>query len=127
LSRYQVTEGERQYVHLNRLTIEPNHYAVIESCHNTDVGHHGVALTCERVMRVLQQRGEEPWPQFNELIRQFCRSCVLCQKMQPLKGLIQTHKFTVSTYEPMEQLNIDFIGPLTQDMYEHKYILVVIQ
>jgi hypothetical protein len=46
--------------------------------------------------------------------------------MQPLKGLIQAHRFTVSTYEPMEQLNIDFIGPLTPDMYEHKYILVVI-
>jgi hypothetical protein len=40
LSRYQEIEGGRRYIHLNQLTVEPNHHAVIELCHNSYVGHH---------------------------------------------------------------------------------------
>ena len=49
-----------------------------------------------------------------------------CQLMSQIKPAIHTVPFTTATYNPMESLNVDTIGPLPPDEDGNTYILVII-
>lgn len=46
--------------------------------------------------------------------------------MSVLKTCIHTHPYTTATYEPMQRLNIDSMGPFQADENDNTYIIVVI-
>ncbi len=54
-------------------------------------------------------------------ITKFVRDCPVCQLRSVLNRQILTHRYTTASYTPMEVLNIDTIGPLSNDSSE-KYI-----
>ena len=96
-------------------------FNAIMSVHNGVLGHHGV----ERTMEKLIWKGEQ-WQYMREHVRRFIRQCPCCQKMSYLRVPIHTHPFTTASYEPMEVVEMDSIGPLPADEDGNKYILTVI-
>jgi transposase InsO family protein len=86
--------------------INNDNYKIIESVHNAMVGHGGV----ERTLRKLQDL-KLTWKNMRLDVKTYIRECPCCQKMSQIKVPITAYKYTLSTYRPMECLNIDFIGP----------------
>ena len=95
-------------------------YNKIKAVHNSTAGHSGV----ERTVARLQAKGTA-WLYMRTHVRHFIRQCACCQKMNAVKTPIQAHHFTVSSYQPMVKLNIDFIGPFNTEE-ESGYVLTVI-
>jgi hypothetical protein len=89
--------------------------------HNSTIGHFGV----DRLIEKLQKRNHK-WPYMRQHCKQFIKECPYCQKMQYIKLPIHASPFTTASYQPMEQLNWDTIGPLPPDAKGNKYILVII-
>ena len=98
-------------------TIPRDKYDIISKVHNSTAGHHGV----ERTIHYLTLQ-EHKWQFLRMHVRQFIAQCPCCQKMSQLTVPIITHRFTTSTYWPMECLNIDFIGPYP----DGGYIMVIV-
>jgi hypothetical protein len=86
--------------------------------HNSVAGHHGVERTINKCTETL--------PFMREHIKKFIKNCPCCQKMSVIKVPIHTHRFTTATYEPMERLNIDSMGPFDTDELDNSYIIVII-
>ena len=113
---------EEQLHHLfEEFSLTKAAYNAIMSVHNGVLGHHGVDRTMDKLIR----KGEQ-WLYMRAHVRQFIRQCPCCQKMSYLKVPIHTHPFTTASYEPMEVIEMDSIGPLPADEDGNKYILVVI-
>ena len=55
-------------------------------------------------------------------VRDFVRECPCCQKMSAIRIPIQLHHFASSTYNPIDTINMDFIGPFPDDAH----VLVII-
>jgi hypothetical protein len=96
-------------------------YKIISSVHNSFAGHHGVERTLQKLLTSKNQ-----WPQMREHIKQFIKKCPCCQKMSCLKIPIHTHPFTTASYEPMQRLNIDSMGPFDVDDNNNCHIIVII-
>ncbi len=58
-------------------------------------------------------------------ITKLVRDCPVYQLRSVLNRQILTHRYTTASYTPMEVLNIDTIGPLSNESSE-KYIIVII-
>ena len=80
--------------------------------HNTVVGHYGLECTLKHFKDL-----KDTWEYQRQHIRCFFDHCPCCQKMNMLKIPIHAHGFTTSTYSSMKCLNIDFIGPFTDQGY----------
>ena len=96
-------------------------YETISSAHNTTVGHFGVEKTLQHL-----RKANIKWTGMRANVRQFIQQCPVCQKLREHHLAIKAHPFTTASYLPMEILNIDTIGPLTEDEEGNKYILVII-
>ena len=90
---------------------------IIEMCHNSMVGHGGVARTLAKLQSL-----EAEWPDMINHIKDFIRDCACCQKMSMVKIPINVHKYTTSTYRPFDTVNIDYVGPFPDE----GYVLVMI-
>ena len=106
----------------DRVQIPPKAYQAISKVHNKLVGHHGVERTVDKLLRWCKSTSTEPWPSLRQHVKQFIRLCPCCQKMALLKTPIVAHPFTVSSYWPMERLQMDYVGPFP----DGQYILVII-
>lgn len=91
-----------------------DHLEALHMCHNSTVGHGGV----DRTVGYLQRLGFT-WPAMRRDTKQFIKTCPLCQKLDATKVIANTIKFTTSTYEPWQVLNMDFIGPYPTGEYVH--------
>lgn len=89
----------------------------IVTCHNSTVGHNGVELTIERLLKAGHK-----WPGMRLHVKEFVKDCACCQKTSAIKVAIHTDPYTTSSYEAMEVLNIDFVGPFP----DRRYILVMV-
>jgi transposase InsO family protein len=94
-----------------------SHAEIIVTCHNSTVGHNGVDRTLDRLLKAGHN-----WVGMRQHVKDFVKECACCQKTSAIKVAIQTLPYTTSTYEPMEVLNIDFVGPFP----DKKYILVMV-
>ena len=103
------------------IRIPQEHYLQIGRVHNSTVGHFGVEKTISRLHNAKLQ-----WKHMRKHVMQFIRQCPACQLMRDKKLLIKTHPFTTASYDPMDVLNIDTIGPLPKDEFGNEFILVVI-
>jgi hypothetical protein len=52
--------------------------------------------------------------------------CPICQKDRADRPIIKPSPFTLASYEPMERVSIDSIGPLPEDTNGNKFIIVII-
>ena len=96
--------------------LDPDKYKLIASCHNRDVGHWGVALTCEKVR--LKQRWDRKCTitveNYSEAtlrsdVSKFISNCPCCQKMSQLKPYIYTYRYVALKYGVLEHLAMDAI------------------
>ena len=94
-----------------------DHLEALHMCHNSTVGHGGV----DRTIQYLQRLGCT-WPTMRSDTKRFIKTCPLCQKLDATKVITNTMKFTTSTYEPWQVLNMDFIGPYPTGEYVHVII-----
>ena len=94
---------------------QPSHsqYSKIGMLHDTVVGHYGLERTLKRFKDL-----KDTWEYQRQHIRYYINHCPCCQKVNMLK----IHGFTTSTYTSLDCLNIDFIGPFT----DQGYILVMV-
>ena len=89
----------------------------IEMCHNSMVGHGGIARTVSKLSSL-----DEEWLDMEAHVRDFISTCACCQKMSVIKTPVYIHKYTTSTYRPFDTVNIDYIGPYP----DGGYVLVMI-
>lgn len=108
----------KKYEHM-----QPEIYAKIQKAHGSKIGHGGV----QRTLDVLKRIGTE-WKGMRKHVTQFVRQCPCCQKMSTIKPLVHTKPFTLATYNPMERICIDAIGPINEEGQDEfsNYILVII-
>jgi hypothetical protein len=57
------------------------------------------------------------WKFLRQKVKRFVTLCLCCQKMSQIKIRIAAHPLTISSYSPMECLNIDSIGHYPDDGY----------
>ncbi len=97
-------------------------YQQIKKVHNSTAGHNGV----EKTLQKLSAAGIEAWPNARKHIREFIQKCPVCQKLSERAVKVYTEPYTTAELEPMHTLNIDAIGPLPEDEFGNKHILVVV-
>jgi hypothetical protein len=102
--------------------LPPDIHNMIAAVHNHTAGHHGVMRTLAKLQKYCDAKKIARWPMMREHVHHFVKICPCCQKMSMLKIPIAAHPFTASSYEPMERIMIDYIGPFP----DGQYILVVI-
>ena len=110
-----------EHATLNVIVIPDDRYAEITAVHNNMAGHHGVELTLDKLAR----QGKT-WRYMREHVRKFIRECDSCQKASYNRHKVRIPKFTAGSYQPMERVNIDTIGPLPTDELGNKYIIAII-
>ena len=91
-------------------------YANIQNAHGNRSGHGGV----QRTMEILTRIGQT-WSTMRKDVTQFIRQCPCCQKMSALKPQIHTRPFTLATYNPMDRICIDTIGPINEEGQDDQY------
>jgi len=98
-------------------------HAIISKYHNTNVGHFGVEATLRR----LYEAGHttDRWPAMREHVNAFVKRCPCCQKMSVLKQPIHHHPFVLASYNPMEKIAADSIGPFPKDQFGNQYVCVI--
>jgi len=96
---------------------------LIGKFHNTNVGHFGIEATVRR----LQEAGHSTtkWPEMKEHVFSFVKKCPCCQKMSVLKQPIEHHPFVIASYEPMQKVAVDTIGPLEKDAHGNTHVCVI--
>jgi transposase InsO family protein len=99
-----------------KFILNSSEYQIISSVHNSLVGHSGLERTVKRLTFKLQNL-KTSWKFLRQKVKRFIALCPCCQKMSQLKIPIAAHPFTVSSYSPMECLNIDFVGPYPDNGY----------
>ena len=85
------------------------------------MGHHGLERTLKKLHNTQQQ-----WDYMRQHIKMFIKQCPYCQKASVIKPQILTHPYTTASYEPMEKINIDTIGPFDPDDEGNTYIITII-
>ena len=106
---------------LRPVNLPPEIRELLIRVHNSIVGHHGV----ERMLQMLAELGHN-WPYMRAHVHMWVEQCALCQKMSYIKSPIVARHFTTASYEPMERLNIDHVGPYPIDEDGNQYLLVII-
>jgi transposase InsO family protein len=94
----------------------------IRSVHNSTSGHNGVDKTLSK----LEAKGVAPWKEMREHVTRYIKECPICQKLDYRAVKNHTTPFTVHSNAPMEVISADTIGPLPEDEFGNKFILVVI-
>jgi transposase InsO family protein len=98
-------------------------HKILCKVHNTNVGHFGEKLTLQRLRDAGHKH--EDWPEMKEHVRAFIRKCPCCQKMSVLKTPIEHHPFVIASYEPMQKVAVDTLGPMQKDAYGNTHVCVI--
>ena len=110
--------------HIRRL--DSDKYDLISKVHNSSMGHHGVERTITKLKKLLASKSKSEWTGLRTDVTNFVRTCPCCQKMSQLRIPIMTSPYTTATYNVMDRLNIDTIGPLPASSKGDKYIICII-
>jgi transposase InsO family protein len=118
----QLIEEDETFYDLSELYKVPEKFKkVIKKFHNSNVGHHGV----ERTLQKLQSSGKN-WTGMRLHVRTYIARCPCCQMMSQVAPQIRANPFTLSHSKPMHSLAIDTIGPLPEDEKGNKYLIAII-
>jgi len=119
---FNTSQGTEQVAAIsNHTPLSEEVMAKIAKVHNALTGHCGLEVTRSRLTQ-----SKVTWEGMRRDIRQFIDECPCCQKMSQIKPAIHAHPFTLATYQPMQRISMDSIGPLSPDAFGHTYITVII-
>ena len=91
--------------------------AIMFMFHNDPLSAHA---STERMMNKMRTRYY--WPQMYENIREYVRSCDICQRRGKYRRTEPLHPIPVG--EPFYRIGIDYVGPLPRTKEGNKYIIV---
>ena len=121
-----------------KLDINPVHRKlvtkILEKVHNAIEGHLGVAKTIALVQNYIKEKPFEeldeiefiPYSTICHMVKQYIKTCYICQKQNEALEKLYIEPFVGSTYAPMERIQIDHIGPIHEDAYGNRHILVIV-
>ena len=108
-------------VELESITADEKRLRLL-SVHNEIVGHHGIAKTID-----ILKAAKLGWKGMYEDVKTFIHNCMVCQKFKTSKHLCKgTLDYHIHGSYPMQSLSVDTLGPLSEDVFGHKYILVIV-
>jgi hypothetical protein len=97
----------------------------IDKVHNALVGHNGVYVTLQRLLK-----NDVQWANRAEMIRNiddYLKGCVVCQKMRKRSS---RHKYKVDRFmlegSPFAELSVDILKLPNADVYGNLYVIVVV-
>lgn len=88
--------------------------------HETALAGHGGQLVTENKLESCW------WPNMKNDIRNFVASCEKCQRRKIERALPYGTMRHFQVFEPFEAWSLDTLGPITQTLEGHKYILVAV-
>ncbi|NJO65355.1 MAG: hypothetical protein HC836_46865 [Richelia sp. RM2_1_2] len=94
---------------------------ILSMYHNDIIGHHGISKTYS----LLKSKGYN-WSGMKADISVFIKNCIYCQKVKRGELASDAEIHHLHGDYPMASLSADVIGPLPEDKYGNKYILVII-
>jgi hypothetical protein len=125
---YMTAEEERR--------IDPEHkrllIEIIQKIHNASEGHLGVAKTLHVLQEFIKANPEAtnnkfiPYKTLCFMVKDYIKRCAICQKQADGLEKLYIEPYIGSTYSPMERVQLDHIGPLPEDAYGNKHILVLV-
>ena len=95
---------------------------VLQIGHATPMaGHLGVKKTYDRISTSFY------WPGVQKDVRNFCRSCEVCQKMEPAGRTMKVPLAKMPVvFEPFSKVAVDIIGPMKLSSQKFRYVLVLV-
>ena len=117
-----ISENKHQRPYLETLVIPHTlKHAAMYISHNSNLNFHsGYTKTLYRAEEFFY------WPSMRQDLKEYCRSCLVCQKISPyntIKAPLQTYNTPIA---PGVHLGIDIVGPLPETEKGNKYIFSVI-
>ena len=103
------------------VVLTPAQLEQLQAVHNPVFGHRGVDTTLQALVELGFSATE--WRPF---VRQFIHQCGICQKVRLGRGAMQAALKTTMVHQPFEALAVDAVGPLPEDVFGNRYILVCI-
>ena len=90
--------------------------------HNSVRGHFGV----QRTIEALNSEGLAWEGKLREEVTDFISKCPTCQKRNAEQGEMHPALASTCTYQLFERVAIDTMGPLPEDEFGNKYVIVII-
>jgi transposase InsO family protein len=101
--------------------------SLIDQYHTSLGAHWGVDRTIQLIRQYEPKTtSKDLWPYLHRDVREFIKACPTCQKMSPIKTIINANRFFLASSLPMMKIDMDTIGPLPTDKNGNKYIVVLI-
>ena len=113
----QVDDGQTRVSVFVKNRPTKQQYAAISSVHNSIAGHTGVSATVNK----LKQR-TQPWLYMRRHVEWFIQRCPVCQKLSQMNPGVVAHKFSASSYRPMDRWAMDYAGPYSDGCF----VLIII-
>ncbi len=124
-------------------TIPEQYRRIIAKVHNAHTGHLGVQPTLRKIKSVLQEikQGKVSakglnistetidkmfWPGMRQHVTRYIRSCPCCQKLAQQGTEHYVEPFHLNSWNPMESLSMDTIGPMPITPEGYSHVLVVV-
>ena len=108
---------------INVVDLPPFSSEVIQSFHNSHVGHFGQTVTLQR----LRAAGYRLTGEDVQLVKNFISHCAICQKINRPQQQIVRELHTTMSSQPFVKLSYDIIGPIsTSEACPYKYILTCV-
>ena len=101
--------------------IPDTEYKLISAAHNALTGHTGVEQTINKLLE-----GKHSFKYMRKYVERFIKNCPVCQKNAYHIIKAQIQPYTTGSYDLMERINIDSIGPLPVDIHGYEHIIVII-
>jgi hypothetical protein len=94
---------------------------IIAKFHGVVEGHTGVRKTTLKM-----KKAGICWPGLEQDVSKFIRSCAICQRNSMAPRTSHGPNFSLDRPGPNQLVAIDTMGPLLPDMFDFKYILVLV-
>ena len=96
---------------------------VLETVHNSTVGHAGVMVTLSRVLRANKEWASRPV--MIEQIDQFISGCSVCQKFRKRHNRRTDERFVIEG-NPFTELSVDILKLPKRDCHDNLYVVVIV-
>ena len=93
---------------------------LVQRLHNATIGHYGR----RHVLQLLRALGYE-WPGHTAVVEQVLARCITCQRNAVAPPVLPSAHHIEAT-EPFQLVCVDTIGPLPEDEYGNRYVIVLI-
>ena len=103
--------------------VQSNADDIISTFHDDIVGHAGVYVTLQRVLRA--ERGWADRPQMIRDIDAFLSGCITCQKFRKRRTQGSSHRFVIEG-TPFSQISVDILKLPREDCRQNKYVVVIV-